>query len=520
MLGLQKLKTFFLGGGTSEKMGAGQLPPVVIPKTPNKPQGQASFSKRSKTSNGDQRLTAIDRRVANLDILSLRNGTTTKSTVHDLSKVSPDLSASVWAYQRMVVTRGFSGVARNLDGTVSPEGTAALQQVISRMNYLTDYVDGFAGVQSLHSVAEALAMELRLYGSASMELVLDKARLPNRLVPISTTQIDFFEDNTGYTYPVQKATGGDINLDIPTFFYESLDQDLLQAYSDSPMEAAIQSVLQDTEFQNDVRRTVKRALHPRLDVSIDFEKFRTSMPAEVAGDPAAAQAYQDQFISSVQSTVNGLEPDDVLVHFDSTTVDYLNNGNVTLNKEWEVLSTMVNGKMASGAKTPPAVLGHGSGSQNVASTESALFARYCEGIQNHINSMLSRAFTLAVRLLGYDTYVVFSFDRVDLRPDSELEAFRSMKQSRILELLSIGLMSDEEASIALTGNLPPAGAVPLMGTFFKAGSTDPNAAPVSTTGALGQALAPNTPTQPKGKTTDTSTNTAPAAKKPAPKPKK
>lgn len=494
---------------TMERMGATELPPVVVPKVPNKPQGQPSFSKRSRTANGDQRLTATDRRTANLDLLSLRNGTNTKSTIHDLAKVSPDLSASVWAYQRMVVTRGFSGVARNLDGTISPEGTLALQQVIARMNFLTDYVDGFAGVQSLHSVAESLCLELRYYGSASLELVLDKARLPNRLVPISTTQIEFYEDKSGYTYPVQKATSGDINLDIPTFFYESLDQDLLQAYSDSPLEAALQAVLADTEFTNDVRRTVKRALHPRLDVEIDFEKFRDSMPLDVAGDPEAAAVYQDQFITGVQSTVNGLEPDDALVHFDSTTFDYLNNGNVTLNKEWEVLQGMVNSKMATGAKAPPAVLGHGSGSQNVASTESALFGRYCEGIQNKINSILSRAFTLGVRLLGHDVYVQFAFDRVDLRPDSELEAFRAMKQSRVLEQLSIGMITDEEASIQLTGNLPPAGMVPLSGTFFKAGAADPNAAPVSTTGALGQDLAADTPTKNKGKDPDTSKNTTP-----------
>lgn len=502
---------------TLERLGAGQLPPIIEPKVPTKPQAQQSFSKRSRTSNGDQRLTATDRRTANLDLLSLRNGTSTKSTIHDLAQVSPDLSASVWAYQRMVVTREFSAVARNQDGTPNPQATAAVQQLIARFNYLTDYVDGFSGVSSIHSLAESLTKELRLYGSCALELVLDKARLPNRLVPVSTTQIEFMEDNTGYTYPVQKATVGDIPLDVVTFFYEALDQDLLQAYSDSPMEAALQAVLADTEFTNDVRRVIKRALHPRLDAAIDYEKFRDSMPPEVSGDAEKMQEWTDAFIDGVSATVNGLEPDDALVHFDSVKFDYLNNGNVTLNKEWETLQGMVNQKMATGAKAPPAVLGHGSGSQNVASTESALFARYCEGVQNKVNSIISRALTLAVRLLGHDVYVVFALDRVDLRPDSELEAFRALKQSRVLEQLSIGLISDEEASIKLTGQLPPPGASKLSGTFFKAGGTDPNAANTaaaqSSTGALGQSLEPDTPKNNKGKEPDNSTNKAPAVKR-------
>lgn len=493
-----------------EKSAAAALPPIIEPKVPNKPQAQPSFAKRAKTASSDQRLTATDRRTANIDLLTLRNGTDTKATIHDLAAVSPDLSASVWAYQRMVVTRDFTAVARNQDGTANPEGTAALQQVLARLNYLTDYTDGFSAVSSIHAVAESLCKELRLYGSCALELVLDKARLPNRLVPISTTQISFYEDNTGYTYPVQQGNDGEIPLDIPTFLYEAIDQDLLQAYSDSPMEAALQAVLADTEFQNDVRRVIKRALHPRLDASIDFEKFRDSMPVEVAGDPNEAARYQQEFIGGVQETVNGLEPDDALVHFDSVKFDYLNNGNVTLNKEYEVIQGINNAKMATGAKAPPAVLGHGAGSQNVASTESALFARYCEGVQNKINSIISRALTLAVRLLGFDVYVVFEFDRVDLRPDSELEAFRAMKQSRVLELLSIGLLSDEEAAIRLTGELPPAGAPKLSGTFFKVGVAAANSAPLSNTGALQQDLTPDTPQKPKGKEPDNATTNKPA----------
>lgn len=499
---LGKIKQFF--SGLAGKSAGAALPPIVEPKVPNRPQSQPSASKRTATTKGDQRLSETDRRTANLDLLSLRAGITTKSTIRDLSKVSPDLSASNWAYQRLVVTRGFKAVAYNQDGTINPEATNLVQQLLARFNFLTDYAAGFSGTASIHSVAESLTLELRTYGACSLELVLDKARLPNRLVPISTTQLTFMEDGSGSVYPVQKSAAGEIPLDIPTFFYESMDQDLLTAYSDSPMEAALQAVLADTEFTNDVRRVIKRALHPRLDVSIDYDKFRKTVPPALLGDDNGLKTYQDNYISQVEETVNGLEPDDALVHFDAVEFDYLNNGNVTLNKEYETVQAMTDAKMATGTKAPPSVLGHGSGSQNVASTESLLFMRYCEGIQNKVNSILSRALTLAVRLFGQDVYVQFEFDRVDLRPESELEAFRSMNQSRVLELLSIGMITDEQASLALIGRLPPPGAPKLSGTFFKAGASDPNAEqtnPHSNTGATNggpQDMRPQTPTQPKG----------------------
>lgn len=485
-----------------KKEGAASLPVIAVPKVPNRQQTQSSFSKRTKTSNGDLKLTAADRRTANLDLLTLRNGTTTKQTIRDLAQVSPDLSASVWAYQRLVVTKDFRAVARNQDGTANPEATNALQEVLARMNYLTDYSTGFNNISGIHAVGEILTLELTHYGACAMELVLDKARLPSRLQPISTTQIDFYEDAKNTTYPVQKINGVDINLDTPAFFYESIDQDLLTAYSNSPMEAALAATLADAEFTQDVRRVIKRALHPRLDVAIDTEAFRKGMPQEIHGDVDAQRAYQATFMSDVEGTVNGLEPDDALVHFDNMKFDYLNNGNVSLDKEYTVLQGMINAKLATGTKAPPSVLGHGSGSANIASAEVQLFLKYAEGIQSKVNSIISRAMTLAVRLMGHDAFVQFKFDDIDLRPRSELAAFRAMDQSTVLEQLSIGMISDEEACLHLTGKLPPKGYKPLMGTFFKAGSTDPaavdTASAQSNTGALQQSLTSDAPAAPKG----------------------
>lgn len=511
---LEKLKSFFgfgaassdEGGGYAvERSAAGKLPDIIDPKVPNKQQTIPSTSKRTRTTKGDQKLSETDRRTANLDLLTLRNGINTKATIRDLSAVSPDLSGSQWAYQRLVVTRNFTAFARNLDGTLNPEATNLTQQFLSRLNFLTDYTDGFNGMSSVHALAEAWCKELRTYGSCAGELVLDKARMPNRAVPISTTQIEFMDDGTGYVYPIQRINGQEIPLDTPAFFYEALDQDLLTAYSDSPVEAALHAVLADTEFTNDVRRVIKRALHPRLDVTVDLEILRKNMPLEVLNDPEKQVEYVNNYILGISDTVNNLEPDDALVHMDTSEFNYLNNGNVTLNREWETLQAMVNAKLATGAKAPPAVLGHGTGSQNIASTETLLFLRYCEGVQNKINSMLSRMLTLAMRLLGNDVYVEFAFERVDLRPESELEAFRSMHQSRILDQLSLGLITDEEAALKLTGRLPPAGAPKLSGTMFRS-QAGTNAAPdegnphsnTSATPGGPRDSKTQTPTQPKG----------------------
>ena len=81
--------------------------------------------------------------------------------------------------------------------------------------------------------------------------------------------------------------------------------------------------------------------------------------------------------------------------------------------------------------------------------------------------MFSELLTVGTRLLGHDVYVEFKYADPELRPKSELESFRVTKQSRIMELLSYGFISDDEASIMLTGTLPTGNFTPLSGTRFR-----------------------------------------------------
>lgn len=100
--------------------------------------------------------------------------------------------------------------------------------------------------------------------------------------------------------------------------------------------------------------------------------------------------------------------------------------------------------------------------------------------------------------MGKDGYVEFVYDTINLRPEDELEAFKTMKQSRILELLSLGMISDEEACLKLTRHLPPAGMPKLSGTMFRAANTGVNPNPTSNTAnATERKLQPDTPANPK-----------------------
>lgn len=492
--------------GTKVSVQQNNFNPSQI-KVPKQQQGKAVYLTKSAMSSG-QPLSNTDRNLVNTDITTFRTEQDTQKVIRQFAIAMPDLSASVAAYIRMAVTKTYTATAKNQDGTFNRDATTALQSILTRFDVLKNYEEGFSNTASIRAVAEMLAKELRYYGACALELVLDKQRLPVRLQPITVSSIKFVPEKDGSLKPIQKVDSDEIDLDIPTFFYRPIDQDLLTAYPDSPLEAAIQPALFNQEFMNDLRRIVRQAIHPRMKVTINTESILAQMPAyyqestDDEDENTKVNSYIQGVVDSISNIVNSMEPEDAFVSTDSIEASYITAGNNSHDSEIANLQNMIDAKVATGTKTLPAILGYGSASSNIASTESLLFMKSAEGVQFALNDIFSQALTLALRLMGYDIYVDFSFGSINLRPDAELEAFKAMEQSRILEQLSYGFISDDEASLRLTGKLAPESMPELSGTNFTVNKSSVSENPYSNTsqGALNQDLnQTNTPKNAKSK---------------------
>ncbi len=504
----------FYAKATAPKAGKGQqtlapvttgnvMPTIMTPKTANKQQALPSYVPTATFVAAP--LLRRDVNAANTDISSTsRLGTTTPAVIRALGRLNPDLSAALNAYLRVGIPENYTTIARNMDGTFNRDATALAMNIVRQLDLMPDYASGFSQVASLRSVCESLAKEILIEGACALELVLDKNRMPYKLQPVAASQIVFREDKDVQSIFAQQLIGGQyIDLDQPTFFYTALDQDLLTAYAISPLEAAVQPVLAASSFLQDMRRICQRHVFPRYDIVIDEEKLRERIPQNILNDSEACNQYLNDTIASIEQIINNAGVEEAMVHFDFFEIKFVGEGNHSDNaKDFEVVKSIYDEKVSTGAKTMPSILGHGSGSQNVASSETMVFMLSANGmVRLKLNEILSKAFTLAVRLFGLDVTVEFTFDPINLRPDDELEAFRAMKQSRILEQLSLGFLADDEASIALTRQLTPVGFKPLSGTgfFTPAAGGQPDANPLGNQqGALNQGLKPDTPTKPKG----------------------
>lgn len=353
----------------------------------------------------------------------------------------------------------------------SRDGLAAASYMVSRFSTLWDYTQGYSDKLSIETLTERALLEVALTGGLGAELVLDKARQPDRLVLFPYDTVEFQGDGKGGRVPTQRRSnpkpGQDatVVLNYPNVWVAENVKQLNRIYSEPIFVSSLKKLIHYEEFVEDMRRVVRQTGQPRLLVKLNYESVRNSAPPEVQQDSNKLQGYLSEIKSEIEKEVKNLSPEDALVYYDIVEVDSVDT--VGEKSDYKELLDAMSGLTASALKSNPSILGlRIGGSQNTSSTESMLFAHVAEVLQGPVEDVMSRALTLSVRLMGIDVYVRFHFNDIDLRPKAELAGHRAIAQASTLELLSLGRISDDEAQFRLGLGMLPEGAPQLSGTFF------------------------------------------------------
>lgn len=447
--------------------------------------------------------------VFNKSIADVRTQSNIFDAIRLLRRVSGDTSTAIASFVRLANTP-LSFKVYDAAHQLSDEGSMLIKSILGTFENLNDYTYGYDDRQGVKGLVDTMLAEVLMSGGIGLELVLDKARLPFKLQPVSPAKLKWkiSKTSTGKSsnkiIPWQQAQGVEIELDVPTFFYAGLDADPNTVYPKPVLEAAVNTAVFHAEVVEDIRRVVKRSGHSRLIMKLVTEQLLKAAPPEVKMDPEKLAEWMEQTRSDLVNAVENLSPESALVLFDTVEADYLNS-EIGASADYGPLMELVDGLESTALRTPPSVLGKRmGGSQNVSSTESLLFIKQAAGLHTPLIDVLSKAMTLALRLYGFDGYAQAEFAPIDLRPESELEAFKVMKQSRILELLSLGFVTDQEAAELLDTGMRAPGAPPLSGTFFYKADASANPTGMtpasSTTGDPGKrALTGNAPSKAGGR---------------------
>lgn len=378
-------------------------------------------------------------------------------------------------------------------GTMSSEVMGVAYTIMDRFSTLHDYSKGYNDKPSINTLLATLQMDVVTTGGCGAELVLDKTFGPERLVPIGYSTIEWYADGNGGRYPTQE--GGDIDLNIPTAFIGEHNRNPDEAYSVSLLRPGLSHTINFNNFLEDMHRALNRTGHSRLIATIVAEKIKSAATDEEKANPAKMGALYSRVLTEVQEALAGLEPEDAIVTYDS--VEYAVEDTGGNKADYSSMLTTLGNLLGASLKTPASVSGlRASGGQGLSNAETLIYLQVVQGTRPPVEEVMSRAITLAVRLLGLDGYVAFEFNPINLRPEAELEAYYATRQKRVLELLSWGVINEAHAAWEL--GLRPQGITALLaGTqFYVKNASDATEADRST--SSGAALSPDTPAQSGG----------------------
>lgn len=442
------------------------------------PRGLARRAVSSSTSSGEKGTDILRPReyLGNDAARALRDSNKTIQSIRQLKKTDGMMSSATFNYSEVANSKWKAYAYDPITGEFMAEASQFLMTMLALLDYVPSLEHGFNDRMSMAQVVETLLDEVITTNACAMELVLNKYYLPERFVVVPYESLTKVNRGDGSFYVTQGGSGEPINLDIPTFFMSEFHLDANATYTTPMMTAALSSTFHFMEFIDDMRRVMRKSGHGRVLAKLDADKVKKSAPPNVQQDPVKMAEYMASVRDELATILKEVEPEDAIVFYDAAEVKV---ESVAGDKaDYKDILQALSGMAATSMKTNPSMMGlRLAGSQSLSNTESLVFLRTSAGARRPVATVLSRALTLSLRLYGFNAYVEVEFDPINLRPEDELEAFRTMREQRIYTQLSLGRISDAECNQMLGLGPLPQGAPMLSGTMFlKPAAADPSKA--------------------------------------------
>ncbi len=443
----------------------------ILPKGKQKA-GGISYTYTFDPSNTTEALTKPEYTDHLNDIQETRLSDNSLELIKTLIRTDPDVSASLNAYLTLADTP-VEYIVRDSTGTVSRDGQKLLNSLMYRIFTITDYTLGYQSKPSFDEFISGLRYMALMRGSIGAELVYDKTMQPSSFRIVDMATIEFVEPSPGEYKPIQKTDNSDdIDLDIPTFFTARLKQDPSDIYSYSYFTSAINTIAARQKVINDLYRIMNLTGYPRVVLEVVEEVLKNRCPKLYKDDPKTYNDWVNAQVSALANRFSNIRADQPFAHTDSVKPSILNDKNPGASLQVSEIIDTLNAQNQAGLRVVATVLGRGESGVNTASVESRIFSLSADSLNKPVADILSKAFTFALRMAGFDGFVTFRFKPAELRPDLELESMRIQKQTRLMKDLSLGIISDEMYVMEMYGEGVREGAPTLSGTHFLDGDND------------------------------------------------
>lgn len=369
----------------------------------------------------------------------------TKDLLKILEKNHPDVSQAVWNF-KIIGNSGFNINVTKLDGV--SEHLTGLNLIENFLRNLDFYDTGqFEKSKNLTKVLDSMIDDVLLRGAVSAELVLDSDfKKPLYIANVDPDSVTFKVEE-GRLVPYQKNK----NLDIPTFFYEGLDETDKDPYGTSPFISVVHTLAFHQQVLHDIKMVIHNQGYGKYDIKVVEEVLLKNMPIPIRNNEAKKRQWLDDQLNAIISAYSKLDPDAAFVHFDSVEVDMVDSAKAILDpqKLLNVIDTQILGAL----KQYSTLMGRRSQGQTeqYAKLEIKIFMKSVKRVQLIIEKVISRILTKVLNINGMQGYVFFEFNDTEIRTELEKVNFEQVAISNAKNKRDNGWITQDEASKEITG---------------------------------------------------------------------
>lgn len=366
----------------------------------------------------------------------------------------PDLSFALWNFLRIGNCDYTITVTKPDSDQPFTQGQKLVDQFIHMLELPNP--QAFEPSRSLRKIANQMMMSVLTRGACACELVLAPSLTGVAFIaPVDPSTIVFKYEN-GRLVPYQNFGG--LSLDIPTFFYETLDARIDDPYGRSPLWASIQTIMFQLQILQDIRQVVHNQGYPRFDIKIIEEVLLQRMPISIRNNEEKKAEWLKEKLNEIIQMYNNLQPDDTFVHFDSIEIGMAggkgNGGGALIDPE--KLMTVIDNQLMAGLKTLSTILGRRStgNTESFAKMEIKLYLQGVRSVQEVVERCISRALTLMLNMTGKQGIVKFKYKPVEIRTELEQAQFEQIALFNYAYMRDQGWIDQVEAANRAVGHDP------------------------------------------------------------------
>lgn len=380
-------------------------------------------------------------------LTDLRNRTSIGEQIEVIAARDPDVSQSVWAFQRLCM-QGVNIEIKDLNGNRLPDAELLFEQQCRHWNKLGE--DGLDGIiDNLHKIG-------LLYNVMMIEVVVGGDNTFSGIYIIDPRTIEWQlekRDGVEEWVPYQDQQGNKVDLTKGNVFWVIANPDITKPNGPYLLESAVAAVDYKLQTIRDSSAVLRRQGYPYNVFSISREKIVNSLPPSQRNDKKAVNEAIERAVELASSVAVGREPTQDIVVTDDIEVNRNSNSSAGSSIDTRAWFDTIDIQMLNGCKTLGFLMNRASGqTESWGTVQMKIITDMVKSFQQKSKRLIEDIGAIWMQLNGYQG--TFKLTHKPLEYQSEIQKWdaQNKKDEHFKTAEDQGWINIDEAAQGATGN--------------------------------------------------------------------